>query len=50
MILTKAKDYFEWIEGKSLPPFKVNMRIDTLLREFILSAGMDIALPNEEIK
>ena len=41
----KAKAYFEWREGKPLPPFKVNMKIDAILREFIFSGGMDIPMP-----
>ncbi len=33
---TKAKAYLESIEKKSIPLFKVNMRVDGLLRKFIL--------------
>lgn len=39
----KAKVYFEQIEGTRLPPPKVTIKIDKLLRTFILSGGIDIA-------
>ncbi|WP_258401246.1 hypothetical protein [Vibrio diazotrophicus] len=32
---SKAKVYFERIEGATIPPFKLNMRIDKYLQEFI---------------
>lgn len=38
----KAKAYFERIEGASIIPPKVPMKIDKLLREFIISGGFDI--------
>ena len=38
---TKAKEYFERIEGVNLIPPKVSIKTDKLLREFILSGGMD---------
>jgi len=38
----KAKAYFESLEGITLPPFKISIRIDTLLKEFILKDGFDI--------
>ena len=41
----KAKEYFEKVEGTKLPPFKVNMRVDKLLRNFIISGGFDIDIP-----
>lgn len=37
-----AKKYFEKINGKKLPPFKVTINASKLLREFILSGGFDI--------
>lgn len=40
-----ARDYFEALDGHKIPPFKVNIRIDTLLREFVLSGGFDIERP-----
>ena len=41
----KAKQYFEALEGKKLIPPKVNIKIDNLLRNFILSDGVDIQFP-----
>ena len=43
----KAKTYFEAIEGKSIIPPKVPMKIDRLLRNFILRGGFDITLPDD---
>jgi len=40
----KAKAYFEKIEGASIPPFKVNIRVDRLLQDFILQGGFEIEL------
>ena len=45
---TKAKEYFERIEGVKLIPPKVSIKIDKLLREFILSGGMDSTEAEEE--
>ncbi len=38
----KAKAYFENTEFVRLSPPKVNIKVDNLLREFILSGGFDI--------
>ena len=38
----KAKEYFESIEGKKISLPKINIRVDKLLRNFILSGGTDI--------
>lgn len=38
----KAKAYFEALEQKKVPLFRVNNRAEELLRKFILSDGMDI--------
>lgn len=40
--LGKARDYFAGKEGKPIPPFKVNMKLDKLLREFVIQGGFDI--------
>ena len=40
--LGKTRDYFAGKEGKPIPPFKVNMRLDKLLREFVIQGGFDI--------
>ena len=45
---TKAKEYFERIEGVKLIPPKVSIKIDKLLRDFILSGGMDASEDEEE--
>lgn len=39
---SKAKIYFEKLEGKPIPPPKVNPKASTLLREFVLSGGFEI--------
>lgn len=44
----KAKAYFEFIEGVSIIPPKVPMKIDKLLRDFILRGGFDITLPESD--
>lgn len=41
----KARDYFERVEGMKLIPPKVNMKVDKLLRRFVISGGFDIVLP-----
>ena len=46
---TKAKEYFERIEGVNLIPPKVSIKTDKLLREFILSGGMDSTEAEEEL-
>ena len=38
----KAKDYFERRDGASLSVFKVNMEIDALLSQFVLSGGFEL--------
>lgn len=43
----KAQAYFERIEGnKKINLPKVNMKIDNLLRDFIMSGGFDIDMPD----
>ena len=41
----KAKAYFEFVTGQKLPLPKVNIKVDNLLRDFILKGGFDIELP-----
>ena len=38
----KAKEYFEKAEGTKLIPYKVSIKVDNLLRDFIISGGFDI--------
>ena len=39
------KEYFEKIEGTKIIPPKVNVKVDNLLREFILGGGFEIEMP-----
>ena len=41
----RAKAYFEALTGIKLPIPKVNIRVDNLLRDFILKGGYDIEMP-----
>jgi type I restriction enzyme R subunit len=43
---SKAKSYFENLEGKPIIPPKVPMKIDNLLRDFIIKGGFDIETPH----
>lgn len=43
----KAKEYFEKVEGTKIIPPKVNVKIDNLLRKFILCGGFEIEMPKE---
>lgn len=38
----RARAYFEKAEGQSLTPPKVSMRVDSLLRKFLISGGFDL--------
>lgn len=38
----KAKAYFEKIEGKTLPNFRISIRIDQLLKDFITQDGFEL--------
>ena len=40
--MNTAKKYFEEREGEKVPPFKVAMKLDALLREFVLTGGFDL--------
>ena len=40
---TKAKEYLEIKEGVKLIPPKVNIKMDKLLREFILNGGFELS-------
>ena len=41
---SKAKEYFEKLEGATLPPFKINIRVHNLLQEFIIRGGFEIEM------
>jgi type I restriction enzyme R subunit len=45
----KAKSFFEKVEGKSIKPFQVNIRIDELLRKFLLEGGFEIDMTDENV-
>lgn len=47
--LSKAKAYFEGLEGKSLPPFRINIKAATLLKRFILADGFEIEQTNHSL-
>ena len=38
----KAKTYLEKRDGVAIPVFKVNIKIDQLLQDFILKGGFDL--------
>lgn len=38
----KAKEYFETMEGTTIPAFKVNIRIHNLLQKFIIEDGFEV--------
>ena len=38
----KAKAYFEALEGTSIPAFRLSIKIEKLLKDFILRGGFDI--------
>ncbi len=37
-----AKHYFEATEGQPVPSFKLSMKINAILRKFILSDGFEV--------
>lgn len=39
---SKAKAYFEELEGKSIPAFKINIRIHNLLQKFVVEGGFEL--------
>lgn len=44
----KAKKYFEKVEGTKIIPPKVNVKVDKLLRDFIINGGYEIQMPTED--
>jgi len=38
----KAKQYFETVEGKAVLPFRVNMKTERFLKDFILEGGFEL--------
>lgn len=45
----KAKAYFEKLEGTTIPAFKVNIKVDSLLQKFILEGGFALYDINDTI-
>ena len=43
-----AKNYFEKIEGTKIIPPKVNVKVDKLLRDFIINGGYEIPIPTDD--
>ena len=41
-----AKAYFEAVSGQKLPIPKVKIRVDNLLRDFIIKGGYEIEMPD----
>lgn len=39
---TKAKQYFEKLEEATIPPFKINIKVQNLLQKFIIEDGFEI--------
>lgn len=44
----KAKTYFEAMEGTKIIPPKVSVKVDKLLRDFILNGGFEIQMPTDD--
>ena len=44
----KAKEYFEKVEGTKIIPPKVNVKVDKLLRDFIINGGYEIQMPTAD--
>lgn len=42
----QAKAYFDQLEGQNVPMRKINVKVDNLLRAFILKGGMNIIRPD----
>jgi type I restriction enzyme R subunit len=42
VVREKAKAYFENLEGSAIPEFRLSIKIEKLLKKFILSGGFDI--------
>jgi type I restriction enzyme R subunit len=41
---TKAKTYFEKLEGITIPPFKANIKVHNLLQKFIIERDFEIEI------
>ncbi|RZS54900.1 type I restriction endonuclease subunit R [Sphaerotilus mobilis] len=45
--MASAKAYFERIEGAALPPFKVKIRADKVLKDFLIRGVLSLSLPDD---
>ena len=45
VVKEQAQEYFTAVEGKKMPMFRVNNRVDSMLTQFLLEGGMDIPEP-----
>lgn len=45
----KAKSYFEKLDGMTIAPFKLNMRIDKFLKQFILDQTDDLFTDEDSV-
>ena len=39
---TKAKEYFEALEGKTIPLFKINIKVHNMLKDFLIKGGYEL--------
>ena len=45
VVREKAAQYFTSLKNEQIPPHRVSMKVDALLRKFIISGGDEIPLP-----
>ena len=45
VVKEQAQSYFAAVDGKKMPMFRVNNRVDQLLKKFILAGGIDLPKP-----
>ena len=45
VVKEQAQSYFAAVDGKKMPMFRVNNRVDQLLKNFILAGGIDLPKP-----
>lgn len=48
VVKEKAAHYFSEIDGKTMPMFRVNNRVNEFLMDFILSGGKDVPEPDDD--
>lgn len=50
VVRDQAANYFTRLDGKQVPKFRVNNRVNTLLTQFLVEGGIDIPEPPKEEK